>query len=130
MASPPSHSLDVANRFSLRHMPDMDSHDKNGGPNFLRQWREHRRLSQAALAEKIGTTPNVIHYLETGERALSAKWLRKIAPVLDTTPGMLLDHDPTQLDADILDIWAHASSLEKRQISELAKTLIRTGTQG
>jgi hypothetical protein len=72
----------------------------------------------------------MIGYLEAGERGLSAKWLRKLADALDTTPGMILDHDPGDLDSDILDIWATASTRQKRQISEIAKTLLRDGTNG
>lgn len=104
--------------------------DKNGGPNFLRQWREFRKMSREQLAELVGTNTNMILYLENGERGLSAKWLRRLAPALDTTPGMLLDHDPTELDSDIIDIWAHADRRQKAQISEIAKTLTKTGTNG
>lgn len=102
--------------------------DKNGGPNYLREWRLFRKLTQEQLAERVGTNANMIGYLESGERGLSAKWLRRLAPALDTTPGMLLDHDPSQLDSDIIDIWAHAGERERRQISDIAKTLLRTGT--
>ncbi|WP_299327597.1 helix-turn-helix transcriptional regulator [Parasphingopyxis sp.] len=97
-------------------------------PNYLRAWREHRGLSQAELGERIGTSHQVVGYLERGRTELSAKWLRKIAPALDTTPGMLLEHDPSDLDADIIDIWAHASLREKRQLTEIAKTITKTGT--
>lgn len=100
----------------------------NGGPNHLRAWREYRGLSQEELAEKAGTSHQVIGYLERGRTQLSAKWLRTLAPVLDTTPGMLLDHDPRELSADIIDIWAHATARQRRQISDIAKTLTRTGT--
>lgn len=55
---------------------------------------------------------------------------RRLAPALETTPGMLLDHDPATLDNDILEIWAHAGEREKRQISEIAKALLRDGTGG
>lgn len=106
----------------------MDS-DKNGGPNYLRAWREFRKLTQQELAEKVDTNANMIGYLESGERGLSAKWLRRLAPALDTTPGMILDHDPHELDSDIIDIWVHASRRERSQISEIAKTLVKTGTR-
>jgi transcriptional regulator with XRE-family HTH domain len=106
----------------------MDSADKNGGPNYLRAWRLYRELTQEQLAEKIGTNANMVQYLETGERGLSAKWLRRLAPALGTTPGMLLEHDPRELDADVLDIWAHGDLRQKRQLSEIAKALLRTGT--
>lgn len=108
----------------------MDDQEKNGGPNFLREWRTFRKMSQAELAEAVGTNANMIGYLENGERGLSAKWLRRLAPALKTTPGMLLDHDPAKLDNDILEIWGQAGEREKRQISEIARTLLRDGTNG
>lgn len=107
---------------------DMDDQDKNGGPNFLREWRLFRKFTQQQLADRVDTTANMIQYLEKGERALSAKWLRKLAPALDTTPGMILDHDPHALDNDIIEIWATASNREKRQIAEIAKAILKTGT--
>lgn len=102
--------------------------NKNAGPNHLKAWREFRELSQEQLAEKVGTTGSVISMLEAGERGLSAKWLRKLAPALQTTPGHLLDHDPQEMDADIIDIWMHADNRQRRQISEVAKAIVRTGT--
>lgn len=106
----------------------VDDQTKNGGPNYLRAWRSFRKMTQEQLAEKVGTTQHQIAFLENGDRGLSAKWLRRLAPVLDTTPGMLLDHDPAELDNDIIDIWAHAGAREKRQLSEIARTIVRTGT--
>ena len=102
--------------------------DKNAGPNHLKAWREFRKLSQAGLAERVGTNQNMIAYLESGERGLSAKWLRKLAPALNTTPGHLLDHDPHEMDADIIDIWMAANQRERRQLADVAKAIIRTGT--
>jgi len=127
-ASANYHSLCVADSERWAQKEGMEPQEKNGGPNYLREWRTFRRLSQAALAERVGTNANMIQYLETGERGLSAKWLRKLAPALDTTPGMLLDHDPHEMDSDILEIWGNASAREKRQISEVARALLKTGT--
>jgi len=59
-------------------------------------------MTQAELAEKVGTSDNVISLLESGERGLSHKWLLKLAPALGTTPGFLLDYDPNDLDTDYL----------------------------
>lgn len=109
-------------------IPFVDDQVKNGGPNHLKAWRLFRKKTQEQLAEIVGTTQHQIAFLENGDRALSAKWLRRLAPALDTTPGMLLDHDPASLDNDIIDIWAHADTREKRQLSEIAKTILRTGT--
>lgn len=112
----------------VRHNDAVDEGESNGGPNHLRAWREFRGLSQVELAERAGTTHQVIGYLERGRTQLSAKWLRKLAPALDTTPGMLLDHDPHELSADVIDIWTHATERERRQIADIARTLVRTGT--
>lgn len=109
---------------------EMDSNDKNGGPNYLQAWREYRDLTQEALGEKVGTTGSMISMLEAGDRGLSAKWLRRLAPALDTTPGHLLDLNPQELDADVIDIWATASSRERSQIVQIAKTIVRSGTEG
>jgi transcriptional regulator with XRE-family HTH domain len=126
-ASPIFHNLCVPHLVTECDIARMEG-DKNGGPNYLRAWREFRKLTREKLAEKVGTNTNMILYLETGERGLSAKWLRRLAPALDTTPGMILDHDPNDLDSDVIDIWAHAGERERRQISAIAKTLVRTGT--
>lgn len=102
--------------------------NKNAGPNHLQAWRLYRKLTQAELAEKVETTQHQIAYLESGERGLSAKWLRRLAPALNTTPGMLLDHDPNELSADILDIWGSADLRQRRQLIDVAKAIVRTGT--
>lgn len=108
----------------------MASDDKNGGPNYLKVWREYRGLSQERLAELAKTTGSVISMIEAGERGLSAKWLRKLAPLLDTTPGHLLDLDPRELDGDVMEIWANASTRQRSQIMQIAKTIVMTGTDG
>lgn len=104
----------------------MEPADKNGGPNHLEEWRRYREMTQEELAEAVGTNANMIHYLETGNRGLSAKWLRRLAPALKTTPGMLLDHNPYDLADDMIEIWANSDLRQKRQLSEIAKTLVKT----
>lgn len=134
MASAICHSLcgdDISPTWHIVTMSDEDvEQPKNGGPNHLKAWREHRKMTQAQLAELVGTNANMIGYLESGERGLSAKWLRKLAPALNLTPGHLLDHNPNDLPTDILEIWMGADTSVRRQISEVAKALSRTGTDG
>lgn len=121
------HSLYKARSNTTAHNVEMD---KNGGPNNLRAWREFRKLSQETLGEKVGTTGTVISMLESGDRGLSAKWLRKLATALNIQPGHLLDHDPNDLSTDILEIWMNADSDQKRQLIDVAKALVRVGSQG
>lgn len=103
--------------------------DKNGGPNHLKAWREYRKMSQAELAEAVGTNANMIGYLEAGERGLSLKWLRRLAPALDTNVGMLAQYDPNDISADLIEIWATLSTREQRQLLEIAKLVVPDGNQ-
>lgn len=129
-ASPEYHNLCGDPWPGSWHIVTMPDQAKNGGPNHLKAWRDFRDLTQAELAERVGTNANMIGYLESGERGLSAKWLRKLADALQITPGHLLDHDPNDLPTDILEIWMSADPNQKRQLAEVAKALVRTGTGG
>lgn len=104
--------------------------DKNGGPSHLKAWRDFREMTQEELAEAVGTNQNMIGYLETGERGLSGKWLRKLAGPLRTTPGLLLDYDPRHINADLIEIWVKASDLERQQIVGSALAIVRRRAVG
>ncbi|MHB8529689.1 MAG: helix-turn-helix domain-containing protein [Caulobacteraceae bacterium] len=99
---------------------------KHREPNHLRAWREFRHLTQAKLAEAIGTSGAVISLLESGDRALAPKWLNRIAPVLNTRPGHLLEYDPNEMPTDILDIWAEIPEDRRLQAREVLRALART----
>jgi transcriptional regulator with XRE-family HTH domain len=114
-------------RFSQNAIMDEDD-DKNGGPNHLRAWMKFRKKKGAQLAADLDITPGMVSDLVNSNRALSAKWLRRLAPQLNTTPGLLLDHDPHTLDADVIEIWINADQRQRLQITEVAKAIIRTGT--
>jgi transcriptional regulator with XRE-family HTH domain len=92
-------------------------------PNFLRAWREYRGLTQAKLAEAVDTTGAVISLLEAGERGLSDRWLRRLAPVLGTTPGHLLDMDPHDVDNDFFEIFNSMSKEMQEQAKSVLKAL-------
>lgn len=83
-----------------------------------------REMTQADLAEAVGTNANVIHHLENGDRGLSHKWLVKLAPALGTTPGFLLDHNPFDLPNDLFEIWNRSSIEQKQQITSVAEALV------
>lgn len=92
------------------------SNDRHLGrpPNHLRAWREFRGLTQAQLAKIIGTEGSVISLLESGDRAASDKWLRRLAEALEISPGLLLDFEPASLDAAMLEFWARVRDPERR----------------
>ena len=106
----------------------MPKRPSKSSANHLRAWREKRGLSQDALAKKIGTAGNVISLLESGDRALSHKWLLRLAPALGTTPGFLLDHDPDDLDTDLLQAVLSIPREQRSQALRILEALRPTGT--
>ncbi len=103
---------------------------KDPVPNHLKAWREHRRMTQAKLAEAIGTTGAVISLLESGERRLSDKWLTRIAPVLGIGPGHLLQTDPSDISSDLLEIWAEIPTDQQPRAIEVLKAFRVTSIKG
>lgn len=96
--------------------------------NYLRAWREFRKMSQDELADAVGTAKGVISLLENNKRPLSDKWLRKLAEALDTRPGHILDVDPNELDNDIVDIWTRIPERDREQAARVLRTFTKTGT--
>lgn len=118
--------------FAVSHYANMDETDeKNGGPNHLRAWMRHRKMTGAQLADAVGgnVTAGMISDLANSKRQLSAKWLRRLAPALDTTPGHLLDHDPSELPSDIVEVWMSATREQQRQLLALAKVVVEADTK-
>lgn len=53
----------------------------------LKAIRIERGLTQAQLAEQLGTSHMVISRMESGHRALSVKWIEVLAAVLRVAPA-------------------------------------------
>jgi transcriptional regulator with XRE-family HTH domain len=96
---------------------------------YLRAWRKFRHLTLEEVAEAVGTTKAVIQQLETGRMTLSQKWLAKIAPVLGTTPGFLLDHSPEDLPTSVLETWAAIPEADRPRALQVLQAFM-TGTDG
>jgi transcriptional regulator with XRE-family HTH domain len=86
---------------------EQDDHTANN----LRAWREHRGMTQEALAAAVGTTGAVISLLESGDRKLSTKWLHRLAPALGIQAGFLVDYDPRKLDSSSLELIETVSAI-------------------
>jgi transcriptional regulator with XRE-family HTH domain len=95
---------------------------------FIRQWRQHRGLTLEQLAERLDMTASHLSMLERGQRSYTQETLEALADALTTDAASLLMRDPTDQDA-IWSIWEQAKPGERRQIVEVAKALIRTGTR-
>lgn len=119
-----SYSLQMAKKPVDDPNIDFEADEVDPSVNHLRAWREFRGLKQAELAEKVGTSESVISLLEKGRRKLSPKWLRMLAPALDTTPGFILDHDPNELPTDMLDLWSKVSPEDRPRALEAIKIFV------
>ncbi len=68
------------------------------GPNYLRRWRRHRKLTLEQLAELVDVSHPTIQRIETRKQPLGQPILDDLATVLRTTRGSLLDRPPNDDD--------------------------------
>jgi transcriptional regulator with XRE-family HTH domain len=97
--------------------------------HFIREWRQHRGLTQEMLAERLETTKANISRVESLKQGYTQDFLEACAEALSTEPASLLTRDPTDPE-NVWSVWDQAKPGERRQIVAIAKTLIRTGTGG
>src|SRR3954452_9822188 len=96
--------------------------------HFIREWRKHRGLTQEQLADRLETTKANISRIENLKQGYTQDFLEACADALSTEASSLLMRDPTDPEG-IWSIWEQAKPGERRQIVEIAKTLLRTGTR-
>lgn len=94
---------------------------------FLKQWREHRGLSQEALAERVGMTQGMISHLERNRVDFTASHLDLFAEALQCEPADLLIRNPADPEAP-WSIWDTLAPPERRQAVEILKALKRTAS--
>lgn len=94
---------------------------------FLREWRKHRHYSLEQLAEMIGTTHATLSRIERGLLPYNQAFLERAAEMLTCEPADILVRNPQDPEG-IWSVWDRAKPGERRQIVEIAKTLLRTGT--
>ena len=100
---------------------------------FIREWRQQRGMTLETLAERVGEkiggmTHASLSRIERGLQPYSQPILEAIADEL--TGGdvaSLLMRNPADPEG-IWSIWDQAKPLQKAQIVEVAKTLLKTGT--
>ena len=68
--------------------------------NNISALRKERGLSQTQLAEKVGTTLNMMGKLERGDRTLDTRWIQRIAEALQVEPHQLIMKAHAQVDVD------------------------------
>jgi len=99
---------------------------------FIRQWREFRNLTLEKLADRLRNqgleiTHASLSRIERGIQPYNQRQLEAIAAELLTDAPSLLIRNPLDPEG-IWSIWDQAKPGERRQIVEIARTLIKTGT--
>ncbi len=92
---------------------------------FIRSWREHRGLTLEQLADRVETTHATLSRVERGLQPYNQDMLERLAEALQTEPASLLMRNPVDPEG-IWSIWDSAKPGERRQIVEIARTLIKT----
>ena len=111
----------------MKQRPAQPQFRRQYAPTFIRQWREHRGLTLEQLAARIGTTHASLSRVERGLQPYNQPLLEAVANALQTDAASLLMRNPADPDG-IWSIWDKAKSGERRQIVEIAKTLLKTGS--
>lgn len=88
---------------------------------FIKEWRQHRGLTQDQLADRIGVATSTISQLEKGRQGYSQATLEALAEALQCEPADLLMRNPLKEDA-MWSIWEALDPPAKNQVLEIAKT--------
>lgn len=91
---------------------------------FIAEWRRHRHLTQAQLAQRLDVSEATISRLENGKQPYSQPLLEALADALATDPASLLMRNPKDGDA-LWSIWDQAKPGERRQIEEIARVVVK-----
>lgn len=96
--------------------------------NNLRALRKKFKLSQEALARKMGTTRNQYVKLENGSRRLSDIWIDRAAKAMDIPPEFIISDSPPILRPDH-DIPGKPET-KSIELSEIAEINVRARAAG
>ena len=100
-----------------------------GVAHHLAAWRDYRRMTGDDLAGALGVSLQMVEGWERGDIDLSDKWLRRIAQLFETTPGLILDVDPAAVASGLLELW-QGEVQRQREMSDKLQAIRRTGTAG
>lgn len=97
--------------------------------HFIRQWREHRGLTQVQMSERLQVSQATYSRIEAGKSPYSQDFLEATADALSCTPADLLMRDPTRANAlwSISDQLAHADEETARKVVAVVAALLKTG---
>lgn len=92
---------------------------------FIREWREHRDLTQEQLGERVGRTKGWVSQIEKGTINYTQDMLERVAKALGTDVGSILRRRPESPE-EMWEIWDKASPEQKAMIARLARSVLGT----
>jgi transcriptional regulator with XRE-family HTH domain len=96
--------------------------------HYFREWRKHRRLTQAQAAERAGVDQSTLSRLENAKIQYEERTLEALSFAYDCEPHELLTVNPTK-DGDVIDIsdlLKSADESQRRQAKALIEALLKT----
>jgi transcriptional regulator with XRE-family HTH domain len=100
--------------------------------NRLKDLRLALDLTQEALADRVGTSPQQIARLERGERKLTHDWMQRLAPALGVDVPALIstgdvvlpkvgDQIQDREELELIHFWRKLTSDQKRLLHNMLK---------
>ncbi|MDX3883587.1 MAG: helix-turn-helix transcriptional regulator [Sphingomonas sp.] len=98
-------------------------------PNRIKELREAKGITQAALARLVHADPATLNKLEKGSRGLDQQWMRRIAPHLGVTPAELLPQSDNPLilsdeERDFVERYRAASRSDRDTFNRVADAVL------
>lgn len=96
---------------------------------YLREWREHRQLTQEQLADRIGISRVMVSKIERGLNPYHQAFLEAAAAALMCEPADLLVRDPSHPDP-IWTVWERIPPVDRPRALAILRALTgdKTGT--
>lgn len=91
--------------------------------HFIKEWRQHRGLTQDQLADRLDVSKASISRLESGRQPYTQDTLEALADALSCEPADLIMRDPTSEGA-IWSLWEQASPGQRQQIESVVRALV------
>lgn len=104
-------------------MTDSTGRMANFTPNYIRAWRQHRKLSLAALAAKVKMDKGNLSKVENAINPWNQAMMENIADALECSVSDLLVRDP----ADPTNLWSirqRATDEQWEQVAKVAEALV------
>lgn len=104
----------------------MDRH-RPSPQHFIHEWRRHRGLTQARLAEAIGVDRSQLNKIERGRRPHARPVLQAIAARLECEPDDLIRRHPSHT-SELETLYRSLSPEDRPRAIDLLKSVFAVGS--